>query len=137
MYRDYGMKRIKLSVTLILVILCFSCARKEGELRFFWQVDPAKKLFNAAEKQYEDGAYDHALALYREYLAKYPDTPLVPAALIKMGLIRVNRQQYEKAHAIFQSVIEAYPDSAYETWLCFISRENFSRQSTILKNCWQ
>ena len=107
------MNRIKLIVTLILVILCFSCAGKKGEPRFFWQVDPAEKLFDAAEKQYEDGAYDNALALYREYLAKYPDTPLEPSALIKVGVIRVNRQQYEKAHAIFQRVIAAYPDSAY------------------------
>ncbi|MGB9498494.1 MAG: ABC transporter substrate-binding protein [Dissulfuribacterales bacterium] len=107
------MNRIKLIIALILVILCFSCARKEGELRFFWQVDPAEKLFDTAEKQYEAGAYDNALVLYQAYLAKYPDTPLVPAALIKEGLIRVNRQQYEKAHAIFQRVIEAYPASAY------------------------
>ncbi len=107
------MKRIKFIVTLILVVLCFSCAGKKGEPRFFWQADPAEKLFNAAEKQYADGAYDRALRLYQAYLAKYPDTPLVPAALIKMGLIRVNSRQYEKAHVIFQRVIGAYPDSAY------------------------
>lgn len=107
------MKRITRIFTLILLVFSFSCARQEGPLDFFWQMDPAEKHYDAAERQFTDGSYDRALKLYQSYLLKYPDTQRVPAVLMKVGLLHVNQKQYEKAHVTFQQVIGKYPDSSY------------------------
>ncbi len=96
-----------------LIIFCASCAQKEGRSLLFWQASPEQRLFEQAEQQYAAGHYNEALVLYQEYLSQFPDTDLTPAALLKMGMIRADLEQYEEALRIFSRVLELYPKTLY------------------------
>ncbi len=107
------MNRITHVLVVIVLVFCLSCAQKEGGTRFFWQISPEKQLFDLAEQQYQDAAYNEALSLYQEYLSQFPDTKLAPAALLKVGMISVYLEQYEKAISVFNRVQTIYPESPY------------------------
>ncbi len=47
----------------------------------------ADDLFQRAERSYGLKAYEEALALFGDYMARYPEEPLAPAALMKIGAI--------------------------------------------------
>jgi len=107
------MDRITHIFIIILLVFCLSCAQKEGGTRFFWQISPEKQLFDLAEQQYQDGAYNESLSFYQEYLSQFPDTELAPAALLKVGMVSVYLEQYEKAISVFNRVQTLYPKSPY------------------------
>jgi len=104
-------------ITRLLVVIslfvCLSCApRKEGA-RLFWQESPENQLFDSAEQQYQGEAYKQALFLYQKYLSQFPDSEMAPAALLKIGMISVYLEQYEKAIHVFDQVQKKYPQSPY------------------------
>ncbi|MBC2714654.1 MAG: ABC transporter substrate-binding protein [Desulfobacteraceae bacterium] len=107
------MDRITHVFIVILLVFCLSCAEKEGGARFFWQISPEKQLFDSAQQQYQDGAYNEALPLFQEYLSQFPDTEQAPTALLKVGMISVYLEQYEKAISVFNRVQSIYPESPY------------------------
>jgi len=107
------MNRITHVFIVILLVFCLSCAQKVGSTRFFWQISPEKRLFDSAEQQYQDGAYNEALSLYQKYLSQFPDTELAPTALLKIGMVSVYLEQYEKAVSVFNRVQAIYPGSPY------------------------
>lgn len=110
---DDGMDRITQLLIVSLMVLCVSCAQKEKGTRFFWQASPETQIFEDAEKKYQQGAYPEALTLYQEYLSRFPKAGLAPAALLKVGMIRVYLGQYEEAIHAFEEVQAAYPGSPY------------------------
>ena len=71
-----------------------------------------KKLFSKAESAFATGKYENALKFYGNYLDQYPDTPLAPAALMKMGRIYQKLGDYEKARNRYDKILTAYPDSS-------------------------
>ncbi len=107
------MYRITHVFIVILLVFCLSCAQKDGGARFFWQISPEKRLFDSAEQQYQDRAYNEALFRYQEYLSQFPDNEKAPAALLKVGMISVYLEQYEKAITVFNRVQLIYPGSPY------------------------
>ena len=107
------MNRITHIFIVILLVFCLSCAEKESGTRFFWQVSPEKQLFDLAEQQYQEKAYNKALPLFQDYLFQFPDTALAPAALLKVGMISVYLEQYKKAIKVFNRVQALYPESPY------------------------
>lgn len=98
---------------IILLVFCASCAGKQGGGVFFWQASPEQRLFDSAEKQYDKGAYNEALALYRDYLTRFPDADQAPAALLKIGMIYVYLDAYDKAVSVFSLVQSQYPETHY------------------------
>ena len=77
---------------------------------------PDAVLFEEAERKFAASEYDEALSLYERYLEEYPGKPMVPAALLKTGLIRLENEQYGTAREIFGKVVREYPDTAYARW---------------------
>ena len=74
-----------------ILIACIGAActprPRPGIAAFPKQRAAADELFQRAEKQYAAKSYAEALTLYNDYLARYPDEPLAPAALMKIGSI--------------------------------------------------
>ena len=101
----------------LLFVICFlgvSCARIMDMTDRPPKPDAA--LFESAERKFAASEYDEALSLYEQYLEEYPDKPLVPAALLKTGLIRLETERYEAAREIFGKVIREHPESGFARW---------------------
>ena len=90
----------------------------------------AKRRFQAFLKNYPDGFYadnaqywlaeasyvtrdfDTALAEFRKLLARYPDSPKVPGAMLKIGYIQYEKQQRGQARQTLETLIDRYPASS-------------------------
>ena len=107
------MTRIKQIFIFIIVGLCFSCAQKESGPGPFWQISPEKRLYDSAEAHYQSGEYNEALSGFQSYLTQFPDTTLVPASWLRIGMIHALKRQYDNAQTDFQQVIAAYPNTSY------------------------
>ncbi len=70
-------------------------------------------LFTKAEKSFETGAYAEAWAQYESYLNKFPDSPMAPGALMKMGKIKAWQGDYETARIYFERILTEYPDTVF------------------------
>jgi ABC-type branched-subunit amino acid transport system substrate-binding protein len=68
-------------------------------------------LYEQAEKLFKSKAYEDALKVYDEYLAKYPDQPLADAALMKMGKIYAALDRDEAKLNTYQKLVKDYPKS--------------------------
>lgn len=74
---------------------------------------PGDNLFARAEESFNSGRYDKALKYYTEYLAKYPEQPLAPAALLKKGAVFSAQKKYGMARSAYEEMISNYPNSSY------------------------
>ncbi|MFO7930341.1 MAG: penicillin-binding protein activator [Thermodesulfobacteriota bacterium] len=98
-------------IILALLVLVFAaCAPKEPDFR---PAEPAFELFDEAESKYEDSRYSESFELFRRYVEKYPDTELAPAAYLKLGIIRAEWGEFEKARQIYERLINKYTDTPY------------------------
>ncbi|MFO7706684.1 MAG: penicillin-binding protein activator [Desulfobacterales bacterium] len=73
----------------------------------------ADDLFQKAEKSYGQKSYDDALALYNDYVSRYPDEPLAPAALMKIGSIHGLQGNSARARLAYSQLIAEYPSSPF------------------------
>lgn len=99
------------SLLFALCVLGASCARIADVTDR--PAEPGAALFEEAERKFAASEYDEALSLYEQYLAEYPGKPMVPAARLKTGLIRLETERYEAAREAFRQVIQDYPDTVY------------------------
>jgi ABC-type branched-subunit amino acid transport system substrate-binding protein len=72
----------------------------------------ADELFQKAERSFGQNAYEEALALYNDYLARYPDEPLAPAALMKIGSIHSLQGNPGRARLAYAQLVSEHPASA-------------------------
>ena len=72
---------------------------------------PEIKLFESAERKFAASEYDHALALYQQYLDQYPAAGMVPAAMLKIGMIRTEQEEFENARDIYSELIQRFPET--------------------------
>ncbi|MGM0453722.1 MAG: penicillin-binding protein activator [Thermodesulfobacteriota bacterium] len=100
-------------VLLVAGLFCASCGPISGIFKGVERPSPRQALFESAEKKFRDGEYSQALPLYRKYLEKYPATDMAPAAAMKIGMIGVERKNYEKARNAFHRLMEKYPESDF------------------------
>jgi branched-chain amino acid transport system substrate-binding protein len=106
-------KTIQLSLILVALISLACCASRQivpGEPS---QDAPGAKLFKKAGKRFDAGRYEDAFTLYHDYLNIYPESPLAPMALIKIGAIYSVREDYEAARQTYQEIVTKYPDSPF------------------------
>lgn len=104
--------KIKFKYVVILVgiiMLSTSCARIVDVVDR--PSTPEVKLFESAERKFAASEYDHALALYQQYLDQYPAAGMVPAAMLKIGMIRTEQEAFENARDIYSELIQRFPDS--------------------------
>ncbi len=71
----------------------------------------ADDLFQRAERSYGLKAYEEALALFGDYMARYPEEPLAPAALMKIGAIHSLQGNPARARLAYTQLISEYPAS--------------------------
>ena len=88
-------------------------------------------LFVDAENFFETEDYAQALDAYTAYLDQYPDRPLAPAALMKIGRINSIMGNYYDARRAYNRVITEYPRSSFnpdarvEGLFTFYSEKNY------------
>ncbi len=100
-------------ILLSAVLFIWACAPKPVIRPAPDQVTSEDEFFSRAEQLYESESYDEALALYDEYFRRFPDKPLAAAALMKIGIIRALKENYEEARSAFRNIISAYPTSPF------------------------
>ncbi|MBU1170411.1 MAG: penicillin-binding protein activator [Proteobacteria bacterium] len=105
------MKSYNYFIAMISLFLVASCGLKSvSTLKVGADGD---KVFARAEKKFEQGDYDRALAAYSTYIDDYPNQALAPAALLKIGAIHSAMGHYEKARQAYQTLVKNYPGSPY------------------------
>lgn len=80
-------------------------------------------LFIAAENMYEAQYYLQSLDAYRAFLNRYPDRPLAPAALMKIGKINSILGNNDEARRDYSRLISEYPGSSFypDAWVEILS----------------
>ena len=86
-------------------------------------VGAEEDLFLAAENMYEAQYYLQALDAYRAFLNRYPDRPLAPAALMKIGKINSILGNDDEARREYLRLISEYPSSSFypDAWVEILS----------------
>jgi ABC-type branched-subunit amino acid transport system substrate-binding protein len=134
-------KMIKLNkflhICIFLAIL--SCIPKPQVSYSPINTDSEEVLFSKAENFFNSKKNGEALAAYREYLRRFPQGKLIPAALMRIGTIHDALGQNESARKGYMHIITKYPDSNYrleamvrflESLLnsgCYVEVINFSK----------
>ena len=109
--RSMQAKRIIILFSFLLVF--GACAQKPPV-----STEPAPsgvedELFVAAEKMLEFQDYHQSLEAYRAYIDQYPERPLAPAALMKIGKINSILGNYVEARRAYKRLISEYPWSSF------------------------
>ena len=102
-----------LLIGVLSAMVCMACApRPKTELAPFPKSRAAAdQLFQQAEKKYQASAFPEALVLFKEYMSRYPDEPLAPAALMRMGTIYTLQGNPALARDAYARLISGYPSS--------------------------
>jgi ABC-type branched-subunit amino acid transport system substrate-binding protein/predicted negative regulator of RcsB-dependent stress response len=98
---------------MMAVVVCSACAPrpKVGLAPTPKTRAEADQLFQQAEKKYQASAFPEALALYADFLARYPDEPLAPAALMRIGGIHAQQGNSAQARKAYSQLVADYPNS--------------------------
>ncbi len=73
-------------------------------------VSPQQSSYDAALSAYKDGKYDQAVTEFRDFLRRYPDSPLRDNAQYWIGESYMGLKQHEQAILAYQEVIKKYPE---------------------------
>ncbi len=73
----------------------------------------AMERFEKAEKLFQGHHYSEALAIYQDYLRRFPNGPLADTALMKTGLIHMAVEDYPQARKAFEHLVSSYPQSPF------------------------
>lgn len=130
MRKQGHMNKIFYILTALLVLLFAACAPKGPGYR---PAEPGYQLFGEAESKYEESLYSESFELFSKYVEQFPDTELTPAAYLKLGMIRAEWQEYEKARRIYEKVLNQYRDTPYEQQARVKMLESFVDQGRFRK----
>lgn len=72
-------------------------------------VEPDKRLYEVTLAQYRDGKFEEAVAGFRSFLEKYPESDMAESAHFWIGQSHLSLKQYERAILAYQEVIKKYP----------------------------
>ena len=113
------MKTRRLAVLLCFLLVCGACVPKPAVPPEPVTTGAEYELFAAAEKLYEDRDYPQALDAYHTFLNRYPDRPLAPAALMKIGKIHSILGNGDEARRAYARLISEYPGSSFnpDAWV--------------------
>jgi ABC-type branched-subunit amino acid transport system substrate-binding protein/outer membrane protein assembly factor BamD (BamD/ComL family) len=102
-----------LLVSLMAALACSACAPRPrpGLAPIPKTRAAADQLFQQAERKYQASAFPEALVLYTDYLSRYPDEPLAPAALMRIGGIQAQQGNLEQARKSYAQLASEYPSS--------------------------
>ncbi len=76
-------------------------------------ISPAvqEELLRTAEQSLQDKQFPEAIAIYRQVLNDYPETPLKDKIYIKLGQALLKNQEAATAVSTFQKYMREYPES--------------------------
>ena len=106
------MKPSKLIYVMILITL-LACVPKTRIESIQSHDVSDESLFSKAENFFTSKQYDRALAAYNNYIVQFPESRLIPAALMRTGSIYETLGENEKARIIYMRLISNYPESNY------------------------
>jgi branched-chain amino acid transport system substrate-binding protein len=106
--------RVNCAIALTFFLLVLNaCVPKPAVTPALVAVGPEDELFAAAEKMYEAQDYPEALDAYDAFINSYPDRPLAPAALMKIGKINSILGNNDEARRAYARLISEYPGSSF------------------------
>lgn len=73
----------------------------------------ARRLFEQAERRYQEGALAESAALFEDYLERHPAEPSAPAALMRLGKIQGLRGEFPAARRAYDRLLAEYPASPF------------------------
>ena len=74
--------------------------------------DAGDRLYKRALQEYQDGNYEVAIVLFKQFLRQYPQTPLTGHAQYWIGESLYAQKQYEAAIVAFDEVVQKHPNDA-------------------------
>ena len=93
-----------ITIILCVVFVIWACVPKPDVVsRIPGEQD---ELYSSAEKLFEAQSYG-------EYIKRFADKPMAPAALMKIGIIHALIGDYDKARSAYRKVVSEYPTSPY------------------------
>jgi ABC-type branched-subunit amino acid transport system substrate-binding protein len=107
------MKADRIIILFYLLLVLGACVQKPPVTTEPAPIGVEDELFTAAEKMLEFQDYTQSLEAYRAYVNRYPDRPLAPAALMKIGKINSTLGNYVEARRAYNRVISEYPWSSF------------------------
>lgn len=100
-------------VCFFLLLLVSACAPGKGPFRDIFQPDrPGLALFEKAEQNYQDEAYQKASDQYNQYIKQYPDTKQAAVARLKLGMIKMHQKDFAGARLAFEELIRTKPETS-------------------------
>ncbi|MEA1996235.1 MAG: tol-pal system protein YbgF [Gemmatimonadota bacterium] len=85
-----------------------SAARSEGTQAV--RIAP-REIFDLAYKDFTSSNYEMAVEGFRDFLQRFPDSPLAPEAHLYIGNSFRARKKYEEAVSSYRTLVDRYPDS--------------------------
>ena len=113
------MKASRVFILLFFSLVFCACVPKPPVTTEPMPVGVEDELFVSAEQMFEAQDYAQALADYHAYLERYPERPMAPAALMKIGKINSILGKYDEARRAYYRLISEYPRSSFnpDAWL--------------------
>ncbi|MBL0701944.1 MAG: tetratricopeptide repeat protein, partial [Desulfosarcina sp.] len=100
-------------IILVIILSFYSCISKRIIPSVPVKLEPDEALFMTAEKLYEKKSYNQAIDKYQEYLKRFSDKKMAPAALIKIGTIEALLEHYPESINSYARLIKEYPESIF------------------------
>jgi branched-chain amino acid transport system substrate-binding protein len=107
------MKSNRIIILFYFILVFSACVQKPPVSTEPAPIGAEDELFVAAEKMLEFQDYPQALEAYRAYVNQYPDRPMAPAALMKIGKINSILGNYVESRRVYHRLISEYPWSSF------------------------
>jgi branched-chain amino acid transport system substrate-binding protein len=107
------MKSYRIIILFYFILIFSACVQKPQVSTEPAPIGAEDELFVAAEKMLEFQDYPQALEAYRAYVNQYPDRPMAPAALMKIGKINSILGNYVESRRVYHRLISEYPWSSF------------------------
>ena len=107
------MKNTRLIILFCLLTVLGACVPKPPIPTEPIPMGVEDRLFIEAERFFEAEDYSQALDTYVAYVEAYPERPLAPAALMKIGKINSIMGNYDDARSAYNRLISEYPRSSF------------------------
>ncbi len=91
-----------LLLVLALALASASAARADS---------PEERDFRTASNAFESRLFSHAHRWFLIFVQKYPQSPRLPEAYLKMGVCSYNLEEYERARGELKAVLDRFPYS--------------------------
>jgi branched-chain amino acid transport system substrate-binding protein len=108
-----SMKACRIIILFYFLLVFSACVQKPPFTTEPAPIGVEDELFTAAEKMFEFQDYPQSLEAYRAYVDQYPDRPLAPAALMKIGKINSILGNYVESRRAYNRLISEYPRSSF------------------------